>query len=1207
MVQTKRKTNVVALAIVLSLVFVFALVAVLFDTPATETAYAIDNVAQFHFYGLSNYGGSKTDGGITFSYSGNYYIPGGTSCIVLEAGGSFTVTVSNAALNNKNINKVKYTLTDDYASGAGEGAVSVRLKRGTSQKSTSMQTSSNGVDITGSGDLTFTITNKSTSDRSKAYRFSTNFTLMAPSQVAVTVSAGTGVKEVFLSSAQSGSPVAASGSKFAENTTVYAFAKLAKGYQAQSGWGLVSGNANSEDAVYRTGSKKITTSSKDFGTINAALKTRTIALNGNGIENDTSITLVYDQANSAGALVRSGYNFLGWNTNAEGTGATYGNSEGASLSVEQVNAILDDASITAFYAMWKADKNTVIAYINAIGEVEYTQACKDKIDAARTLYDSLDTADKAQVTNYGILTDAEATYNAMHADKLALDAYKTEKKTDADDLALEGDSAACTDLISDAKDAIDALSYDCTKSLDENKAAVDAIVSDLVNALTLQRDKDAFEVYKTPKKADADSLAREGDSAACEGLIAVAKAEIEDLDYDEDKTLAENKTVIDGIITALESALYNQRVADEVADYIDEIDDSVTLASKAGIDTARALYDGLSANQKSLVGNYNKLTDAEAAYAEVLANCEAKIGDVYYENLDDAYDAVVENGTITINKNFSIADRGTPDPYINVTKDLTLDLDGHTLMIGQGAICVIDGAVLSIKNTKPATGGIKGGAGVDPSSGAYVLIFDSRLVLDAATVKEYAIINRIAKGYLVEDINGGEPDENGYYSIVRPITAADVIASIDAIGTVVYTDDCKAKIDEASVLYEDMDEANHGDVTNYDKLTDAKIAYAALKADNDAADAVDALIDAIEVPVTLAEEDAIVAAKEAFDALTSAQKDLVINEEKLFDAIIALVEAYINAIPDPVVYTTACGDKIAKARDFFDELTEAEQALVENKQDLLDAEAAYKALDDVAKANAAKALIEAIGEVEDTQSSKNAIDAAREAYDALTDDQKALIAEDVPTITTAETTYTTLHANNLAAAEVIALIEAVGTVEYTDTSKNKIDTAKEAYNDLTDAQKAIVDGYLTENEVDTIVVSETIYIGLGDQQKAQEVKDLIVAIGEVKYPDSKDKIEAARGSYDALTDTQKALVDNYSVLTTAEATYAKLEVKANKKLSGGAIAGIVIGCVAFVACVGFLLWFFLFKKKKEDKDEPKVAVPETNDEPKDDLIDEQKE
>ena len=59
MVQMNRKTNVIALAIVLCLVFAFGAAAAIFAIPATETAYALDNVAQFHFYGLSNYGGSK--------------------------------------------------------------------------------------------------------------------------------------------------------------------------------------------------------------------------------------------------------------------------------------------------------------------------------------------------------------------------------------------------------------------------------------------------------------------------------------------------------------------------------------------------------------------------------------------------------------------------------------------------------------------------------------------------------------------------------------------------------------------------------------------------------------------------------------------------------------------------------------------------------------------------------------------------------------------------------------------------------------------------------------------------------------------------------------------------------------------------------------------------------------------------------------------
>jgi hypothetical protein len=62
-----------------------------------------------------------------------------------------------------------------------------------------------------------------------------------------------------------------------------------------------------------------------------------------------------------------------------------------------------------------------------------------------------------------------------------------------------------------------------------------------------------------------------------------------------------------------------------------------------------------------------------------------------------------------------------------------------------------------------------------------------------------------------------------------------------------------------------------------------------------------------------------------------------------------------------------------------------------------------------------------------------------------------------------------------------------------------------------------------------------------DHTAANAVIDLIDAIGEVSYSDaSKDKIDAARKAYDALTDDQKALVTNYDVLIAAEERYAFL-------------------------------------------------------------------
>ena len=81
---------------------------------------------------------------------------------------------------------------------------------------------------------------------------------------AVTISAGTGVNSVFLSTDQnavSGSP---SETKFKKGTTVYAFAALnTAGYNAPSSWSYI-GNGN----IYRVGSATVN-SAYNFGTINA--------------------------------------------------------------------------------------------------------------------------------------------------------------------------------------------------------------------------------------------------------------------------------------------------------------------------------------------------------------------------------------------------------------------------------------------------------------------------------------------------------------------------------------------------------------------------------------------------------------------------------------------------------------------------------------------------------------------------------------------------------------------------------------------------------------------------------------------------------------------------------------------------------------------------------------------------------------------------
>ena len=102
---------------------------------------------------------------------------------------------------------------------------------------------------------------------------------------------------------------------------------------------------------------------------------------------------------------------------------------------------------------------------------------------------------------------------------------------------------------------------------------------------------------------------------------------------------------------------------------------------------------------------------------------------------------------------------------------------------------------------------------------------------------------------------------------------------------------------------------------------------------------------------------------------------------------------------------------IDAARKAYDKLTAAQQAMVSNYAALTAAEATYaKLVQDKADqdaADAAIAKINAIGVV--SRAAKSRIDAARKAYDGLTDAQKALVpASVVKTLTDAEMAYSNL-------------------------------------------------------------------------------------------------------------------------------------------------------------------------------------------------------
>ena len=227
-------------------------------------------------------------------------------------------------------------------------------------------------------------------------------------------------------------------------------------------------------------------------------------------------------------------------------------------------------------------------------------------------------------------------------------------------------------------------------------------------------------------------------------------------------------------------------------------------------------------------------------------------------------------------------------------------------------------------------------------------------------------------------------------------------------------------------------------------------------------------IDAIG-EVTLASEEAIVAARAAYEALTEAQKAEVKSYDKLTAAEARLTDLKAAKAVDDMIdaigeVTLESEEAIAAARAAYEALTEAQKAEVKSYDKLTAAEAR---LADLKAAKAVDDMIDAIGEV--TLESEGTIDAARAAYEALTEAQQAEV-KSYDKLTAAEARLAVLKP----AKPVEKLIDAIG--EVTLGSESAIAAARTAYDNLTEAQQAEVKNY------DKLTAAEAAYARLLAEQ-----------------------------------------------------------------------------------------------------------------------------
>ena len=601
--------------------------------------------------------------------------------------------------------------------------------------------------------------------------------------------------------------------------------------------------------------------------------------------------------------------------------------------------------------------------------------------------------------------------------------------------------------------------------------------------------------------------------------------------------------------------------------FINDIGDvTYTPESKSLIDAANTAYNSLSESNQLLVTNYDTLVQANTDYDKVdesVGKVNA-IGEVVYT---PECKALIDEA------------RTTYDALTEYQKDIYPEASLKTLIDDEKAYeamgLIID--VTDVENTIPFRQKVTEARNyydnltadqkalvtnyndlIDRE--AVVVFMDlSNMIIDVedteafrnkvvAARKDYDDLTNTQKGLVPAEVLKVLTDDE---------TIIPVMDKIDAIGDVLFTSESKALIDDANAAYNNLATDQKDLVVNYDTLVQANTDYDKV---DESVGKVNAIGEVVYTPECKALIDE---ARTTYDALTEYQKD--IYPEDVLKTLIDAEKAYeamdkINAIGE-IENTKACKDKITVAKNTYDALTDDQEALV--------ADSFIKTLnDDIAAFN----VIEMINEssiVEYTKESKDAIDNTKDAYNALTTDQKELVVN-YAALLKAEADY-------LAVDAVVKEINNIGDITCDEESNNKIISARESYDALTDDQKA----FFPEEIKKSLIDYETTYVAL----------EKIYAIGTVEYThESGETIDEARKTYDALTDDQKALVneDDLNKLTKSEDEYGGM-------ITTGKVCVIIFMILFVIALISgiFFIFFLLYKRDKDDEDKGNQTKPKT--------------
>ena len=597
----------------------------------------------------------------------------------------------------------------------------------------------------------------------------------------------------------------------------------------------------------------------------------------------------------------------------------------------------------------------------------------------------------------------------------------------------------------------------------------------------------------TFKSASAESVIEKingiGDVTIESGsLIASARTKYNTLD-DIRKKLVGNYTTLQ----QKESAY-----AGLVTEKINDIGE-VSLYSGVKISEARKAYDALLPEQQYLVKNYSVITSAEARYAELLADKRAA---------DKVTEMINAIGTVSKDSEKQISEvRKAYDSLTDTQKNMVSNY--QTLLQAEAQLEVI-------KSDKSA---------VDLVIGKILAIgkvtLESEDVITAARAAYDALTNE--QKLSVTNYNVLLTAEATLQTIKQDADPGlRVVEKINQIGEV--TPESGQLIQQARNAYDQLTTTQKSYVNNYDVLVAAETEFAQLMAYQDAIEDTINKINAIG-EVTYQSGDAISAARSAFDALDYAQKAKIYNLETLlvaeikyrdikanYDAAVPVIEAI--APIENMNIDLDSGDMISSVRAKYDALSEEQKAYVSNYSVLTDAEAYFNAIYDV------YTKIRDIGKV--TLEKISAVEQAREAYDALTTEQKDKITN-YTVLVVSENSVLVLTCDKNKAEQVSEKIDEIENLPEADEQKPEI--SDENYEDIKarlDALEKLIDELIKKFATVEKDGKETV-----DEQKAEIVK-------ETFYSEKVEKLKQAVEVYESVA-VNYGDVDGDGVVTVKDA------------------------------------------------------------------------